>query len=260
LPAYAGFNMLDPEFALKCYPGIFEDTVDPPVVELVDQFGTENVDLNQGFFVCEEALKHSDVPPIDPRHWTLYLFSGTKDFGTKVLNDQFGTETVTGSLSGDLLTPATKDGQSPPNDQHWTSYEISGQIIPGLVLVSDQFGTSTLSLDVAVNFLTNTIKNGEGDPNGPDMKCYSIEGETPIIDPPLHEYADQFGSSITVQPDPATLFCVLAEKSSPAAIGGDIIPIDSTMVLVAGSQNTAAWMIPVIVSVIGIGIVIARKF
>jgi len=46
----------------------------------------------------------------------------------------------------------------------------------------------------------------------------------------------------------------------PMTVGGDIIPLDTTMVLVAGSQNTAAWMIPVLVSAIGIGIVIARKF
>jgi len=44
------------------------------------------------------------------------------------------------------------------------------------------------------------------------------------------------------------------------AVGGEFIGIDSTMVLAAGAQYTAAWMIPVIVSAIGIGIVIARKF
>jgi len=43
-------------------------------------------------------------------------------------------------------------------------------------------------------------------------------------------------------------------------VGGQIIPLDSTMVLAAGAQYTAAWMIPVLVSAIGIGIVIARKF
>jgi len=43
-------------------------------------------------------------------------------------------------------------------------------------------------------------------------------------------------------------------------VGGELIRLDTTMVLVAGTQNTAAWMIPVIVSAIGIGIVIARKF
>ena len=44
------------------------------------------------------------------------------------------------------------------------------------------------------------------------------------------------------------------------AVGGALLPLDSTMVLVAGTQTTAAWMIPAIVSAIGIGIVIARKF
>ncbi len=44
------------------------------------------------------------------------------------------------------------------------------------------------------------------------------------------------------------------------AVGGELIPLDTTMVLLAGTQMTMAWLIPVIVSVIGIGIVIARKF
>jgi len=43
-------------------------------------------------------------------------------------------------------------------------------------------------------------------------------------------------------------------------VGGELIPIDSTSLLLAGAQMNAAWMIPVIVSGIGIGIVIARKF
>ena len=47
---------------------------------------------------------------------------------------------------------------------------------------------------------------------------------------------------------------------SCVAVGGEFIGIDSTMVLAAGAQYTAAWMIPVLISAIGIGIVIARKF
>jgi len=43
-------------------------------------------------------------------------------------------------------------------------------------------------------------------------------------------------------------------------VGGELIPIDTTSLIVAGAQMNAAWMIPVIVSAIGIGIVIARKF
>ncbi len=42
-------------------------------------------------------------------------------------------------------------------------------------------------------------------------------------------------------------------------IGGELLPIDTTMVLLAGSQMIAAWMIPVIVAGIGFAIVILRK-
>jgi len=49
------------------------------------------------------------------------------------------------------------------------------------------------------------------------------------------------------------------DGAPPQAIGGEIIPLDTTMILVAGTQTTAAWMIPVIVSAIGIGFVIARR-
>jgi len=43
-------------------------------------------------------------------------------------------------------------------------------------------------------------------------------------------------------------------------VGGNMIPVESTPVLLAGAQTNAAWMIPVIVSGIGFAIVIARKF
>jgi len=43
-------------------------------------------------------------------------------------------------------------------------------------------------------------------------------------------------------------------------VAGTLLPIDTTAVLVAGTQTTASWMIPVIVAGIGIAIVIARKF
>jgi len=46
----------------------------------------------------------------------------------------------------------------------------------------------------------------------------------------------------------------------PGAVGGTLIPIDATSLLLAGTQMTASWMIPAIIAAIGIGIVIARKF
>jgi len=43
------------------------------------------------------------------------------------------------------------------------------------------------------------------------------------------------------------------------AVGGDIIPLDSTMVLVAGAQHTAAWMFPIIVAAAGFGLLIQTQ-
>jgi len=42
-------------------------------------------------------------------------------------------------------------------------------------------------------------------------------------------------------------------------IGGTIIPIDASALLLAGAQNTTSWLIPVIIAGIGFAIVIARK-
>jgi len=58
------------------------------------------------------------------------------------------------------------------------------------------------------------------------------------------------------------LFEVLVDTVSfgSTAVGGEFIPIDATAIVLAGSQTTAAWMIPVIVSGIGFAVVIARKF
>jgi len=57
------------------------------------------------------------------------------------------------------------------------------------------------------------------------------------------------------------LEAVLAECDQVCrAVGGVFEGVDTTSLLVTGSQMTASWMIPVIVSAIGIGIVIARKF
>jgi len=48
--------------------------------------------------------------------------------------------------------------------------------------------------------------------------------------------------------------------ASICVVGGELIPLDTSALLLAGTYSTAAWMIPVIVSGIGFAIVIARKF
>jgi len=51
-----------------------------------------------------------------------------------------------------------------------------------------------------------------------------------------------------------------SQTPRPEVIGGEFLPIDSTALILAGAQSFS-WMIPVILSVIGIGLfVVSRKF
>ncbi len=85
------------------------------------------------------------------------------------------------------------------------------------------------------------------------------------------DFADNIGLV-----SPGERICIVKEVSVPTtfsgtltiyewptihkfAVGGDIIPLDSTMVLTAGAQYTAAWMIPVIVSGIGIAVYLVKR-
>ncbi len=47
--------------------------------------------------------------------------------------------------------------------------------------------------------------------------------------------------------------------SAHQPVGGEFIPLDSTMVLVAGAQYTAAWMFPIIVAAAGFGLLIQTQ-
>jgi len=69
---------------------------------------------------------------------------------------------------------------------------------------------------------------------------------------------DEFEGLLTV--DVTSISTAESCPPVPMAVGGEFIGIDNTALLVSGTYSTAAWMIPIIVSAIGIGIVIARKF
>jgi len=69
-------------------------------------------------------------------------------------------------------------------------------------------------------------------------------------------FRDQSGQTFT-RMDMDT--CSVTTDVIKPPVGGEFIPIETTSLLLASAQSFS-WMIPVIVSAIGIGIVIARKF
>jgi len=158
-----------------------------------------------------------------------------------------------------------------PTNIVYTIFADAGGV-PGAVLASDspqnqvtsQIGTSTkwevwfdledpFFADAGVKYWfgltsTNSFDNLDG------AWLFSLSGGfgsgTAGINPPPPTWAIDTGRHSWF----------LLSGHPPGVVGGELLPIDTTALLLAGTQMNAAWMIPVIVSAIGIGIVIARKF
>jgi len=88
----------------------------------------------------------------------------------------------------------------------------------------------------------------------PGELCETQIMTTGFSDTSAHAIIDEFTIPVF-----DVLQCDLQIKSKHA-VGGEISPITTSALLLAGAQNSMAWMIPVLVSGIGIAIVIARKF
>jgi len=160
-----------------------------------------------------------------------------------------------------------------------TNGEVGASGVEGLAChihvpnFDDPFNTKLIRINV---FWSGPVQpftfNVKPSPGATSNDC--IRGPQVVVNPDGSQGLGHFYEDWTCHPNPdneriwftldrdTSLIEVLVDSISfdRNAVGGDIIPLDTTMVLVAGSQNTAAWMIPVIVSGIGIAIVIARKF
>jgi len=116
---------------------------------------------------------------------------------------------------------------------------------------------------------TLVIDNGRVFDHTPDQACQilNLAAETIVNNGNLNVFGTLINNGFFIN-NGAVLNCGIISGSvlpipgivNLCPVGGEIIPLDTTMILVAGAQNIAAWMIPVIISAIGIGIVIARKF
>jgi len=124
-------------------------------------------------------------------------------------------------------------------------------------------GPSEVRVFNAANILLATIPlpqtpPGPGDPTGGQFGTWvqKTHNEASFVIKSL----ELVGGGVSDRTDyDDFVFCTENGVPPGQAIGGNIIPLDTTMVLAAGAQYTAAWMIPAIVSAIGIAIVIARK-
>ena len=201
------------------------------------------------------------LPPGCPDIDYVFTGTGTGNLGTSNFADADFTVRVWGNTCNvmEILRPGTFT-----NRALMASVEVVGV---GTAMVTEETGvfSNTDPLSDTVGWSEFTGDNLNVDINnlvnvGVAAANYQLTTNFgPVFDP------TPFGFQVTVSTD-AGIFDVqnIRDGSFTArikeAIGGDISPMSTSALLLAGSQNMMAWMIPVIVSGIGFGIVIARKF
>jgi len=107
--------------------------------------------------------------------------------------------------------------------------------------------------DACQGFDDNLDTDKDGIPDGcdpiPELSCGP--GTTEVENQCLPDLNQICGQGTKIE----NMMCVVS-----LAVGGYFVGIEHSSLLISATQLTASWMIPVIVSGIGIGIVIARKF
>jgi len=87
-----------------------------------------------------------------------------------------------------------------------------------------------------------------------DSKLYSVDRDANQV-----QVIDTLTNTELTRIDVGQFPLAIALSPSQQVVGGEIIPLDTTMILLAGTQSVAAWMFPIIVSAAGIGLLIQAQ-
>ncbi len=261
-------------------------------IAIIESFCASTIKVFDGTsYVPEHTTPNGDPNPLG-HHLNCYELDGGTFFNPPIevdLVDQFGEMKEMQVIRASSLcvpTDKTLPGDTvdeKANDDHFLCYDIRRINNPSIdqsVILKDQFGiqeddqvedANRLCTPV-LKFLQRDLDAGQELPSDeqaqallagkPHLKGYRLSA--PSLEPTINFISsDQFVNQDITIIEPVILFTQVVKTISNGggmAVGGELIPLDSTMVLAAGAQYTAAWMIPVIVSGIGFAIVIARKF
>lgn len=266
-------------------------------VDLDDQFGPmEQVAVRELQSVCTSVRKFIDQeqanenPVIPNQHFTCYDIDGPPTGETVVLRDQFGVSFHEVLEPIELCATASKleiggGAFASQTDTHYKCYNIRGNDPTVNVGLTDQFsGGNNYDVGEPTKLCAPVIKTDsagtEYEPATRDhLKCYVLTAiTTPVISNSQYRLFDQFFPNPPNDPpidiqirEPPLELCVTASKihwppedngnggNGHDVIGGEIIPIESTSLLLAGVQSFS-WMLPVTLSVLGIGLfAVSRK-
>jgi len=294
--AYAGGNGngFPPFGDFKCWINVDDENSPTSNADLVieDQFGVIQNNVWTQIEYCAAATKIFDMQtstsPFEEfgfrQHYQGWLYpDDTIGPGTgktiEITVPQFDQSFNTILLDLEqIFVPATKIIEVEPFSissvdtvQHWNCYEITGPPVEGAPLVNlktQHFDGTNDDIDQVFTpflFCAPMIKtHSPDDPIGTfniddHMICYNIQNQTDFaINLPIALEDQMNEGSVPFEIEDVEKLCAPASKTFPV-VGGFVVPIDSSALLLAGVQSISMWMIPVVVAGIGIGIFIIKR-
>ncbi len=106
---------------------------------------------------------------------------------------------------------------------------------------------------------TGNILYGSADPKDLTIGTYAILSFTELFFTGDVDEVEIFDRVLSESEIEAIYDAGSAGKCKDVVIGGTIIPIDQTALLLAGVQSVSMWMIPVVLSGIGIGVFVIKR-
>jgi hypothetical protein len=189
--------------------------IDGPVVQLVDQFGSQTTDLGSPIRFMVPVDKNGEGLGDPFSHLTCYQITDGAPGPAVVSTNQFGVQPLTLGAPDSLCVPTEKlIAPGPVDIDHYKCYLATGaQVDVGVGLVDQFQARSTLVIDPKL-FCTPVDKNGEGvDDPTTHLTCYATN---PIGQPPgLIPFANQFVAVDQLQLDGPDLLCAPSTKQIP---------------------------------------------
>ena len=271
---------------------------DPPTistnpVNLIDQFHQyENLDTFRTLQFCDAADKDRPtfngvfdfLTPFDAQHYTTYFVAPVFDPPNQVdLGiEQFAilyTDLNVGPVK-ELWVPDTKKRDSEQNSEaseneelHYLCYEITEDPINQVVQMQTQFGIVEFTVLDPILLCNPVFKEHNQNQVNIDalaqrehLTCFNVQVASDPVPPvpDLEWLSDQLSedqnTNIAVPGDPTDHKACFESFKTDEGVAGSLVPINSSMLLLAGAQMIGAWIIPAIVASAGIAIVAARKY
>jgi len=206
------------------------------------------------------------------------------------------TKTYTGPQDGDWFVPGSWSpfGVPAPNDDVLipgpTEPDINSDVLVGPGGSLTLSGGASQDLDINAGTLTNrggtVIAENDEDIDVNDGATFFNDcGGTVLIGPGNAQFRANSGGTIinlgsitsigdgTMDLNSGSLFQdggitlvtfddtdgTIEQIENTCIVGGSLLPIDTTALLLASAQSISMWMIPVVISAVGIGLVLVRK-